>query len=65
MSTSQNPVINDLRHTARDIFLTALKEANIDSAFKRHIEYSRGVLLFHSVRLDTRWRKRCVSSWAP
>jgi glycerate 2-kinase len=44
MSTSQNPAIKDLRHTARDIFLTALKEANIDFAFNRHVEYSRGVL---------------------
>src|SRR5437899_13005393 len=44
MSTSQNPAINDFRHTARDIFLSALKEATIGSAFKRHVEYSRGVL---------------------
>src|SRR5258708_12222472 len=32
------------RSTAREIFLFALNSANIDSAFKRHVEYSRGVL---------------------
>jgi glycerate 2-kinase len=41
MPAPQNP---DLRLTAREIFLHAINQASIESAFDRHIEYSRGVL---------------------
>jgi len=44
----QNPVSNDQfrqnRETARDIFLTALREASIAKGFSRHLDYERGVL---------------------
>src|SRR3954462_806940 len=41
-----------LRVAAREIFLHALKQTSVDSAFERHVHYSRGVLrvsddLFH------------------
>jgi glycerate 2-kinase len=34
----------DMRTTARDIFLQALREASVAKAFERSVEYSRGVL---------------------
>jgi hydroxypyruvate reductase len=44
MSTGQNPAANDLRATARDIFLHSVNSTSIDAAFRRHVNYSRGVL---------------------
>ncbi|MCU1305657.1 MAG: glycerate 2-kinase [Acidobacteriaceae bacterium] len=44
MFTGQIPPANDLRATAREIFLHSVKSASIESAFHRHVNYSRGVL---------------------
>lgn len=37
-------IAHSMRSTAREIFLDALSEANIEKAFDRHVNYERGVL---------------------
>ncbi len=37
-------LVEQMRQTARDIFLRALREANIESAFRRHVHLDRSVL---------------------
>ena len=53
LSGPRNPVtalmddaekFREMRHTAREIFLNALREASIDKGFARHVHCERGVL---------------------
>jgi len=43
-SQADNPTARQMRQTARDIFLHALREASIEEAFRRHVHLDRSVL---------------------
>ena len=44
MGSGANPLVSDMRQTARDIFQHALAEASIAKGFARHVHCERGIL---------------------
>ncbi|MGE5726632.1 MAG: glycerate kinase type-2 family protein [Acidobacteriota bacterium] len=60
-SQADNPTARQMRQTGRDIFLHALREASIESAFRRHVHLDRSVLRIGEDLYDLSGERRILA----